>query len=144
MVAENIKRSKDDNFYGFVRYAREIVDARIDGKAKSLLWFYAWAYNWTEKRRSFWPEKKICAHVGMSVATMHKHRKYLEKLGWIEVVKVHYLLPPLIGVKVGKNDPDYELHAYANSSEDDLSPLKLASLESDELKQYLLGKDFKL
>lgn len=136
-------KRKDEDFYGFIKYAREISNARLERDAKSLLWFYAWAYNWTESRRSWWPEKKLCAHVGMSLATMHKNRKYLEKHGWIEIVKVGGRLPPQIGVKIGRDDPDYERHSYAKGNlENSLTQEELSKMSPDEVKKYLADNNF--
>ena len=75
----NNKRTK------LYKYAEVIINAKLDSKAKALLWFYAYVYNWEEGKPSYWSQRRICASVGMSQSTYQIKRKYLEELGWIRV-----------------------------------------------------------
>ncbi len=95
------------------KYAEIVKLAKIDGSAKALLWFYAYVFNWENKIPSWYSQRKICALTGMSPSTYHKKRKYLEDLGWISVLNRGYENTCLVSVKVGSNDPEYELMSWA-------------------------------
>lgn len=99
--------------YGFFELASKIRDARLDGLAKGLLYFYSLTYNWSENRPSFYEEERIAAHTGMSVSTLHKRRKLLVQLGWITVENIEPRKPPLVYVHEGKNDPNFETMCYS-------------------------------
>jgi hypothetical protein len=43
--------NKKDKLY---EYLDEVIYAKLDGRAKTLLFFYATVYNWTKDRPSFW------------------------------------------------------------------------------------------
>ena len=77
---EKVKQRQDKLY----KYGQEILNAQLECKAKSLLWFYAHTFNWSAGRPTFYSQDKICAFVGMSPKTYQKARKYLENLGWIE------------------------------------------------------------
>jgi hypothetical protein len=49
----------------------------------------------------------------MSPSTYQDKRKYLEKLGWIEVLNRGFSETCLVKVKEGMNDPDYEKMSWA-------------------------------
>ena len=102
--------SKKDKLY---EYLDEVIHAKIDGKAKGLLYFYATVYNWTKNRPSYWSERSICAVTSMAPSTYQEKRKYLEELGWIVVKNRGRDITALVGVKVGQNDPKYELNCWA-------------------------------
>ena len=104
------QKYKQDKLY---KYAKEVITAQLECKAKSLLWFYSYTFNWTEGRPSFYPQDKICAYVGISPKTYQKARKYLEELGWIQVLKRGYSNPPLVWVKIGIDDIKYKENSYA-------------------------------
>lgn len=95
------------------KYAWIVLNAKMDGSAKALLWFYAYVFNWEKSQPSYWAQRKICALTGMSQSTYHKKRKYLEELGWITVFNRGYNESCLVSVKVGSNDPDYENMSWA-------------------------------
>jgi hypothetical protein len=95
------------------KYASIVLNAKIDGSAKALLWFYAYVFNWDAGRPSYWAQRKICALTGMSQSTYQKKRKYLEDLGWITVFKRGFSESCLVSVKVGSNDPNYENMSWA-------------------------------
>jgi hypothetical protein len=122
-----LNKNEKDKLY---KFAEHIINAQLDCKAKSLLWFYAHTFNWTEGRPSFYSQDKICAYVGMSAKTYHKARKYLEGLGWIQVQKRGYLKPPLVWVMVGNNDTEYRYHSYAAGHPD------LQGMESPEWNPF--------
>ncbi len=92
---------------GLLEYASQVHKAKLDGKSKSLLWHYAFAYNWTESKPSFYSQDRICALVGMSPTTYQKHRKILKELGWIIEVQHSYDSPVFVTPKVGRADPNY-------------------------------------
>lgn len=94
-------------------YGAKVQAAKLDCTAKALLWFYAYTYNWTENRYSFYAQRKICAQVGMAQSTYQKKRKYLEDLGWIKVVRRGYNDTCLVKVMVGQDDPEYENMSWA-------------------------------
>ena len=119
-VIQTEKKNKQDKLY---KYAKEVMTAQLECKAKSLLWFYAYTFNWTEGRPSFYSQDKICAYVGISPKTYQKVRKYLEELGWIEVQKRGYSNPPLVWVKIGIDDVKYKENSYSAGHPD---------LQSDE------------
>jgi len=106
-IGDNDRRVK------LYEYGAIVQNAKLDCTAKALLWFYAYTYNWTEKRDSYYAQRKICAQVGMSQSTYQKKRKYLEHLGWIKVVRRGYKDTCLVKVMVGKDDPDYEKMSWA-------------------------------
>jgi len=95
------------------KYGNVIINAKIDGSAKALLWFYAFVFNWEQGQPSFWAQRKIAAVVGMSPSTYQNKRKYLEKLGWITVFNRGFDNSCLVRVKVGENDPEYETKCWA-------------------------------
>ena len=116
------------------KYAEHIINAQLDCKAKSLLWFYAHTFNWTEGRPSFYSQDKICAYVGISPKTYHKLRKYLEVLGWIKVKKRGYSQPPLVWVMIGNNDTHYKYRSYSAGHPD------LQGMESPEWNPFFYEK----
>jgi hypothetical protein len=95
------------------KFGNSIINAKLDGTAKGLLWFYAFVFNWEYVRPSFWAQRKICAHVGMSQSTYQQKRKYLEDLGWIKVLHRGFNNPCLVTVQIGENDPNYENKSWA-------------------------------
>jgi hypothetical protein len=95
------------------KYGSIVLNAKIDGTAKALLWFYAYVYNWEGSMPSWWSQRKICATTGMSQSTYHNKRKYLERLGWIEVLNRGFSETCLVKVKEGMNDPEYEKMSWA-------------------------------
>ena len=102
--------SKKDKLY---EYLDSIKYAKLDGRAKGLLYFYATVYNWTERRPSYYSERTICALTGMAPSTYQEKRKYLEKFGWIVVKGRGREVTSLVGVLVGRGDPDYESNCWA-------------------------------
>ena len=106
---EKIKKER----FGFLDYAEKVRLAKLDGGAKSLLWFYASTYNWRNKQPSWYAERTICAHVGMSIGTYQSRRKYLVKHGWIKVHHKGKHNSAYVGVTVGNDDPDYENKCWA-------------------------------
>jgi hypothetical protein len=104
------KANKRNNLY---KYGEIIIKAKLDSKAKALLWFYAYVYNWTEGKPSFWPQRRICASVGMSTSTYQQKRKYLEDLGWIKVQNRGWDATCKVMVLIGVDDPDYETKSWA-------------------------------
>ena len=134
-------------------YLDEIIYAKLDGKAKTLLFFYATVSNWTKDRPSFWSERAICAITGMAPSTYQAKRNYLEKLGWIVVKKRGREMTSLVGVMVGRDDPDYESncwakwHPYNNKLEvdsfwDDFPIHRKQETKSDEMVLKLSGSNF--
>ena len=103
-------KQKQDKLY---LYGNTVMWAQLECKAKALLWCYAYAFNWEQGRPSFYSQERICAITGMSPKTYQKARKYLESLGWIIVQKRSRRKPPLIWVKVGKDDPNYRLWSFS-------------------------------
>lgn len=95
------------------KYAEIVKLAKMDGSAKALLWFYAFVFNWENKRPSWYSQRRISALTGMSPSTYHKKRKYLEELGWITVLNRGFNDSCLVSVKVGSNDPNYETMSWA-------------------------------
>ena len=103
-------KRKQDKLY---LYGNTVMWAQLECKAKALLWCYAYAFNWEHGRPSFYSQERICAITGMSPKTYQKARKYLESLGWIIVQKRSRRRPPLIWVKVGKDDPNYRFWSFS-------------------------------
>ena len=104
------KKQKQDKLY---LYGNTVMWAQLECKAKALLWCYAYAFKWKTGTASFYSQERICAITGMSPKTYQKARKYLESLGWITVQKRSRRKPPLIWVKVGKDDPNYRLWSFS-------------------------------
>jgi hypothetical protein len=133
--------NKRDRLY---KYGEAIVNAKLDGGAKMLLWHYAFAYNWTEGRRSFWTEERICAHTSMAPSTFQKRKKYLKDLGWLDIVKVSLKRPPLVKPTYGRDDPAYESKHWAKWHASKLKEVNLgdlASLSDLELKELAIVQD---
>ena len=103
-------KRKQDKLY---LYGNTVMWAQLECKAKALLWFYAYAFRWDYGIPSFYSQERICAVTGMSPKTYQKARKYLESLGWIIVQKRSRRRPPLIWVKVGKDDPNYKSWSFS-------------------------------
>jgi len=114
---EKVKQ-KQDKLY---KYGQEILNAQLECKAKSLLWFYAHTFNWTAGRPSFYSQDKICALVGMSPKTYQKTRKYLENLGWIECRYRGFSNSVVVFLLPGQNDPEYRKHKFAQGHPDLIS-----------------------
>ena len=108
-----MEKHKENNRVNLYDYAHKVQNAKLDCTAKALLWFYAYTYNWTENRYSFYSQRKICAQVGMSSSTYQIKRKYLEDRGWIKVLRRGYKETCLVRVKEGRDDPDYEKRSWA-------------------------------
>lgn len=104
------EKSKRDKLY---KYAALVQRAKLDCGAKALLWHYAYTYNWTEQTPSFYPQRTLCAEVGMSQGTYYQKRKYLEDLGWIKVRNMGYNFPCLVTPLEGRDDPNYEDRSWA-------------------------------
>jgi len=115
------------------KYANVVMHAKIDGSAKALLWFYAYVFNWEQRRPSFWPQRKICALTGMAPSTYHKKRKYLEELGWITVFNRGFDNSCLVSVKVGADDPEYENMSWAK-----WHPENERAARQESLTQFLI------
>ena len=133
--------NKRDRLY---KYGEAIVNAKLDGGAKALLWHYAFAYNWTEERRSFWSEERICAHTSMAPSTFQKRKKYLRDLGWLDIVKIGLKDPPLVKPTYGVDDPAYESKHWAKwhrSNRKELNLGDLASLSDIELKELAIVQE---
>jgi DNA topoisomerase-1 len=101
----NPEKKVQDKLY---KSGSEVLNAKIDGSAKALLWFYAYVFNWEGSVPSWYAQRKICALTGMSQSTYQNKRKYLERLGWIEVLNRGFSETCLVKVKEGMNDPEYE------------------------------------
>jgi hypothetical protein len=118
-------KNKQDRLY---EYGKAILDAKLEAGAKGLLWHFAYTYNWTENRRSFWSEERICAHTSMAPSTFQKRKKYLESLGWIHIIKTDLKKPPLIKPTIGVDDPSYEEMHWAKWHKSNVSELTLEQL----------------
>ena len=127
MKLDETKGKGRENLY---KYAELVISAQLECKAKSLLWFYAYTFNWTKGRPSFYPQDKICAYVGMSPKTYQKARRYLEELGWVVVKKRRYSDPPLVFVQVGIDDSEYKKNAFASGHP------SLQAIKSEELNPF--------
>lgn len=119
--------NKRDRLY---KYGEKVISAKLDGNAKNLLWFYAYVYNWTENRRSFYTEETICAYTGMALSTFQTKKKYLESLGWIDCIKTGLKDPVLVKPTIGVDDPEYEKMCWAK-----WHPMNKTSLTLKELSQ---------
>lgn len=108
-----MNRNISNNRTNLYDYAAKVQNAKLDCTAKALLWFYAYTFNWTENRYSFYPQRKICALVGMSTSTYQEKRKYLEDLQWIVVKRRGFKETCLVRVTEGKDDPNYENRSWA-------------------------------
>lgn len=95
------------------KYAEIVINAKLDSKAKALLWFYAFVYNWELGKPSYWSQRRICASVGMSSSTYQIKRQYLVDLGWIKVKHLGFETPCKVSVLVGIDDPQYESKSWA-------------------------------
>jgi len=60
----------------------------------------------------------------------------LVDLGWLEVVPQTRRKPPFVGVRIGRDDPDFEGKSYARwrPSNKGLTPLELARLSKEDLE----------
>jgi hypothetical protein len=131
--------NKRDRLY---KYGEAIINAKLEAGAKGLLWHFAYTYNWTEDRRSFWSEERICAHTSMAPSTFQKRKKYLESLGWIDILKVDLKKPPLIKPTIGIDDPNYEQMHWAkwhSSNPRELTLEELSKLPESDLKKYVIN-----
>lgn len=97
------KRERD----GFLEYASRVHRARLDTRCKVLLWHYAYAFNWLQKKPSFYSQNQICLITGMSPSTYQKSRKRLIELGWIIEQKVHGFHPVLVTPRIGRDDESF-------------------------------------
>jgi hypothetical protein len=104
------ENKKQDKLY---EYAALVQRAKLDGKAKALLWHYAYTYNWTTKCPSFYSQRTLCAEVGMSQGTYYQKRQYLVDLGWVKIRKRGFDKPCLVTPLEGMDDPDYEKRSWA-------------------------------
>ena len=110
----------------FFDYAEGIKLAKLDLKAKALLWFYAYTFNWTEGKPSYYTQEQICAYVGFSPTTFQKVKNRLIELGWIKTHKASYDLPVFVTVKKGKDDENYEKSSWAKGHKSNKQTLEEA------------------
>lgn len=111
---------------GFFDYAEGVKLAKIDLKAKALLWFYAYTYNWSEGKPSYYTQEQICAYVGFSPTTFQKAKNRLIELGWIKTYKTSYDLPVFVTVKKGRDDENYEKSSWAKGHKSNKQTLEEA------------------
>jgi hypothetical protein len=104
------KKRYNESYFG---YAETVRTAKLDIKAKALLWFYANTFNWTKGNPSFYTQDQICAYVGFSPSTYQKLKRYLIDLGWIQTSKASYDSPVFVTPSLGKDDENYELRSWA-------------------------------
>jgi hypothetical protein len=118
---------------GFFDYAEGVKLAKIDLKAKALLWFYAYTYNWSEGKPSYYTQEQICAYVGFSPTTFQKAKNRLIELGWIKTYKTSYDLPVFVTVKKGRDDENYEKSSWAKGHKSNKQTLEeaIASLPAE-------------
>ncbi len=114
------KKSQD----GLYKYGDLVKLAKLDMKAKALLWFYAYAFNWKGKKPSYYTQDQICAYVGFSKSTYQKARQTLLDLGWIKTVKIGYDKPVFVTVKVGRDDENYDKRSWAKGHRSNNSTLE--------------------
>lgn len=111
---------------GFFDYAEGIKLAKLDLKAKALLWFYAYTFNWTEGKPSYYTQEQICAYVGFSPTTFQKVKNRLIELGWVKTYKTSYDLPVFVTVKKGRDDENYEKSSWAKGHKSNKQTLEEA------------------
>jgi len=136
---DELSNSKASMPMTYFEFAVKIREARLQGMGKALLWFYANVYTWEAQGRSFYEEARVAAHTGFSISAVQKWRKYLEDLGWLEVISRGRRQSPFVGVRVGKDDPNFESKCYSRwrPSNRGLSPKEISNLSRDELEQIL-------
>jgi len=130
---DGLDQNKRDRLY---KYGEIVLKAKLDGRAKGLLWFYAYVFNWTENRRSWWSEESICAHTSMAPSTFQEKKQYLQALGWIDCVKTGLKDPVLVKPTVGRDDPEFEKMCWAKwhpSNKSELTLKELSALSDEEL-----------
>ena len=103
------KREQD----GYFKYAEAVRTAKLDLMPKALLWFYAFTFNWNERRPSYYTQEQICAYVGFSPSTYQKAKKNLLDLGWIKTAKASFDSPVFVTPFLGTDDKGYEKHSWA-------------------------------
>ena len=114
------------NKEGFFDYAERIKLAKLDLKAKALLWFYAYTFNWSEGKPSYYTQEQICAYVGFSPSTFQSAKSRLIELGWIKTHKASYDLPVFVTVKNGRDDENYEKSSWAKGHKSNKQTLEEA------------------
>ena len=114
------------NKEGFFDYAERVKIAKLDLKSKALLWFYAYTFNWTEGKPSYYTQEQICAYVGFSPSTFQKVKNRLIELGWIKTHKASYDLPVFVTVKNGRDDENYEKSSWAKGHKSNKQTLEEA------------------
>lgn len=133
---EKLQALEDGTTY--FQMVKKVREARLHSLDKHLLNFYVGVYNWSDNTPSFYEEERVAAYTGMSVSTVHKKRKNLEKLGWISVVGGGFKKTPFIFVHVGENDPTFESKCYSVWEPENkaLSNSELAKLTPEEITKY--------
>jgi hypothetical protein len=79
----------------------------------------------------------------MAPSTFQKRKKYLESLGWIDILKVDLKKPPLIKPTIGIDDPNYEQMHWAkwhSSNPRELTLEELSKLPESDLKKYVINE----
>jgi len=104
-----VKKEQD----GIYKYGSMVRLAKMDLKAKALLWHYAYAYNWSENKPSYYTQDQICAIVGFAPSTYQQAKKKLVELGWIKTIKLAYDSPVFVTPTMGIDDPEYEKASWA-------------------------------
>jgi hypothetical protein len=94
-------------------YIRVIQNAKLGSKEKLLLYFYATTFNWSERRATYYSQRKICALNSMGEGTYKRTRDKLEELGWIKVLYRGRRLSCKVTVRYGIDDPNYESRCWA-------------------------------
>lgn len=110
------KRERD----GFFEYASRVHSAKLTTSCKVLLWHYGYAFNWNEKRPSYYSQKSICSLTGMSPSSYQKARKRLLELGWIIERKRGRRQSILVTPLVGRDDEEVVVR-FEDYQSDDVS-----------------------
>ncbi len=97
----------------YLEYAAIVHRAKLSTSCKALLWHYAWAFNWTHRRPSFYTQQQICALISMSPSSYQKARKRLVELGWIIEERKSRVLPVFVTPKIGTDDPNYDSWSWS-------------------------------
>ena len=117
----------------YLEYLSIVHRAQLDMKCKALLWHYAWAYNWKERKPSYYTQKQICALTSMSPSTYQNARRKLAELGWIAQEQRARDLPVFVAPRRGKDDPDYKKWSWSKGHPDEQESIEeiIASLPED-------------
>jgi hypothetical protein len=102
----DIRQGTQDKLFA---YLPVVMRAHLGKHEKLLLFFYAYAYNWTKNSPSYYSQESITRYLDISPKTYQDARRSLNSLGWISVRRESQVgferTKVYVQLLVGRDDP---------------------------------------